>query len=84
MSKDDRTPLTYEQAVEMIPDTANIHTFRSNPMALIGCDWSIEEILKALKTGKPELAGEQATAMNHGLVIFDEYGPLFIATKETK
>ena len=82
MSNEERTPLTFEQAVEMLPDAAYIHTFRSNPMALIGCDWSLEEILKALKTGKPELAGEQATAMNHGLVIHDSYGPLFIATKD--
>lgn len=82
MNEDDRTFLAFEQAVAMLPDTAKIHTFRSNPMTLIGCDWNLEDILKKLKTGKPELAGEQATAMNHGLVIFDEHGPLFIATKE--
>jgi hypothetical protein len=56
---------------------------------MVGADWSRESVLDLLKTGKPELSGEMATSMGHGIVAWrkivndDElFDPLFIATKE--
>ena len=85
MSKeDDRTFLSPEEAEAMLPEGERIHTFRSNPIALIGCDWDRSKIIKAFKKYKPELSGEQTTAMGHAIVFFDEHGPLFVATVANK
>jgi hypothetical protein len=88
--KPDREYLTYEAAVALLPDGDTIHTF-VNPAGgmMVGADWSRESVLDLLKTGKPELSGEMATSMGHGIVAWrkivndDElFDPLFIATKE--
>ena len=91
--KDDsnkRVFLSYEEAEAMLPDGDTIHTFAGGGMMLIGADWSRKDVLELFKTGKPELAGDMATSMGHGLVAFlkvDEENdtksdPRFIATKE--
>lgn len=86
----DRVFLSYDDAVALLPDGEEIHTFvnPSNNM-LVGADWSREHILELLKTGAPELAGDAATSMGHGLVAFRvvdmekevKRDPIFIATK---
>ena len=78
--ENERVVLSPEVAESMLPEGERIHTFRSSPIALIGCDWDREEILKAFQTRKPELSGEQATAMGHGIVFFDDHGAVFVAT----
>ena len=79
---DKRKFLTFEDAVAMLPDKEEIHTFRNPGAALmVGSDWPREDIIEILRTGKPELGGATCTNMNHGLVIIDEDGPLFIETK---
>lgn len=87
----ERIHLTYDEAVAMLPEGDEIHTFISGGMMLIGADWSRESVLELLKTGKPEKSGEMAAGMGHGLVAFrdvrengDLYDPLFIKTKEEK
>lgn len=82
MSDDGRTFLTAKQAIAMLPEGDYVHTFRDGIGMLIGADWSRKDLIKAIKKAKPELAGEMATNMKHGLVIFDDHGPLFIQTKE--
>lgn len=89
VAKSERVKLTYDQAVAMLPDGDMIHTFMNpNGGMLIGADHSRESILNTLKTGRPELAGEAAKSMGHGIVVFlkvvgnDLYDPLFIQTKE--
>jgi hypothetical protein len=74
--------LTYEQAVAMLPDGDTIHTFLNPGAVLIGADWDREQVLDLLKTGKPELAGEMATRMDHGLAVVRENGPVWIQTKK--
>lgn len=83
MATEERVVLTMEQAEAMLPDGDDIHTFRdtNGRGPLIGADWSRANILEALRTKKPELSGELATKMDHGIVFFDEYGPVFVATK---
>lgn len=86
----ERVFLSYEEAVAMLPDGDRIHTFAGGGMALIGADWDRKDILELLKTGAPELAGEMATSMGHGMVAFlkvdkendTKSDPRFIATKE--
>ena len=83
--ENERVILSPEAAEAMLPEGERIHTFRSNPsVALIGCDWDRAEILKAFQTRKPELSGEQATAMGHGIVFFDDHGAVFVATLPNK
>lgn len=81
--EDERVPLTIEQVEAMLPDGERVHTFR-NPGAglMFGADWDRSEILEACKEFIPELSGPAATAMNHGIVLIDKSGPLFIETKE--
>ena len=71
MNDEERVVLTPEQAEAMLPDEPYIHTFRQAGMVLIGADWSRKSILDAIQKHRCELAGPAATAMNHGLVIFD-------------
>lgn len=78
----DRKYLSYDEAVALLPEDETIHVFRNPGVGcLIGADWDRGQVLEALKEHAPELAGEQATAMNHGIVIHDHHGPAFIATK---
>ena len=78
---DDVVKLTYDEAVAMLPE-GRVHTFVNPPMGiLIGADWDREDIYALLRSGRPELSGEQATAMGHGLVAFRETGPVFIETQ---
>ena len=80
---DDDYRLTYEQAVAMLPDGEQVHTFLDGGLALIGADWDREDVLALLRDGRPELSGEQATAMKHGLVAFRPTGPVFIETRQS-
>lgn len=73
--------LTYDDAVAMLPDGDTIHTFRSTPIALIGCDWDRKDLLSAIRDGDPQLGGQACTAMGHGLVIYAGGEPLFVETK---
>ena len=65
----------------MLSKEEYIHTFRQGPVGvLIGADWKRSDLLKAFQEYQPELSGEQATAMKHGLVFIDEFGAVFVET----
>jgi hypothetical protein len=84
ITEDGRTQLTFDEAVALLPDGDDIHTFLDSPIGLIGADWRRQQILDLFCEGQPELSGERATAMRHGLVVqrdADDGGPVFIATK---
>lgn len=78
----DRVPLTFDEAVAMLPDGDSIHTFMGGGMVLIGADWDRKDILELLQIGKPELSGENACNLGHGMVAWLRGRPLFIETKE--
>lgn len=84
ITEDGRTQLTFDEAVALLPDGDNVHTFLDGGFALIGADWRRDQILDLFRNGQPELSGPSATASGHGLVVsrdIDEGGPVFIATK---
>jgi hypothetical protein len=80
-----RFKITLKEAINLLPKEKEIHTFRQNRYALIGCDWNRENLIEALTEHKNDivLAGENAAKMNHGMAIFDPE-PLFIETNESK
>ena len=76
---DEKVILTPEQALSMLPDGDQIHTFRSMGFALIGCDWSRSSLEQEIREKQCEVGGDQCQAMNHGLVIWtSETEPLFV------
>lgn len=82
---DQKYLLTAAQAIAMLPDDTEIHTFvqaGNNPM-LLGADWTRAEVIAACHKDQPQLAGPIMTAMKHGLAIIrPDIGPVFIATKQ--
>ncbi len=74
--------ITYDDAIKMLPDGSEIHTFVNPHGMLIGADRSREEILNLLKSGAIKLSGWTATRMNHGLVVFDGEKNIFISTRK--
>jgi hypothetical protein len=74
--------LSYDEAVALLPDDEQIHTFVDGGLALIGADWDREDILKLLReTERREVTGPAAQAMGHGMAAYREAGPVFIETK---
>ena len=82
MSEEDRVVLSFYQAVAMLPDKQEIHTFRLSRVALIGADWDRSEIISAIKKYGVELSGPNASGMGHGMVLTDSNGFLFIETRK--
>ena len=81
--EDENVYLTFEEAVEMLPDSDHVHTFRNpGPGIMIGADFDRTKLLEKMKQSTVRLSGKSATAMKHGMALFDDTGPLFIATKE--
>ena len=80
MSEQEKMPL--EEAKALLPKGSKVHTFRNSSFMLIGTDWSKARVISAMKKFGVGLSGPQATAMNHGLVLIDDTGPLFIETTQ--
>lgn len=80
--RSDRVRVPTEQAIEMLPDGEMIHTFRQTPLCLVGADWTRQQVMAAIATFGAEFSGPAATAAKHGLVLKDETGYVFIATRE--
>jgi hypothetical protein len=71
--------LSFDEAVKLLPDREEIHTFR-NPRAgmLMGADWSREKLMEAMREASEiKVTGPSAQSTGHGLVI-DRDGLLFI------
>ena len=79
MSEDD---LTVEQALAMLPDGDEIHTFRQPAVSvMVGADWERDELAEAIRSAdRRVLTGEMATGMGHGMAIWSG-GWLFIETR---
>lgn len=82
MSDDDRIVLTTEQALGMLPDDDDIHTFRNPGGIMLGCDWTRDAITQAIENNECELGGEMCKRMNHGLVIWVDSKPLFVECRD--
>ena len=84
-----RVSLTAEQAISVLPEGKNVHTFADANFGIVGTDWSRENIIKRLECADHiELSGEIARAMNHGIYIYDKDANaeelIFIETNEEK
>ncbi len=78
---EERVFVSTEKALSMVSKDEHIHTFRSPAVGmLIGSDMHRETLIEKMDKFKVELSGEFATNMNHGLVLLDASGPLFIET----
>ncbi len=82
----DRKFITPEQAINLLNDSNEIHTFRNPNGILVGCDWKRENIIKHLTNNpdKIEIGGETCRLLKHGLIVEDNSGFLFIETNEEK
>jgi len=83
---EDRKFVSPAEALALLPEGEDIHTFRSGSFALIGVDWrreSVENVLQKFPD-KIEVAGSTARRMGHGLCVEDDKGFLFIATDADK
>lgn len=66
----ERVKLTKEQAISLLGNRECIHTFRNTWRILAGADRSREGLIEAFDNAiSLEIAGEQARAMGHWLVI---------------
>jgi hypothetical protein len=57
-----------------------VHTFRSSAIGLLGAHWAVEKARQAMEKYGVTESGEQAQAMNHGLVVIDDTSPVFFET----
>ena len=65
--------ITSKQAIKLLPDKDQIHTFYNMPFALLGADWNREDLIAALNAAdKIEISGEHARNMNHGLAMYND------------
>lgn len=62
-----------------------VHTFRSSAVGvLLGAHWPLEEVRVAMERFGVEEAGGVASALGHGLVVVDDHGPVFFATRSVR
>jgi hypothetical protein len=79
---DEAQPLTYDEAVALLPDGDRIHTILDGGIALIGAHWDRGDVLALLAaTDRREVTGTAAQSMGHGLAAFRDGEPVFIETR---
>ncbi len=81
--------ITAEEAISILPDGEEIHTFLNSPPGLIGADWSREDAINHIRRADfRELAGPWARSLKHGIAVYNKnckfYDICFIATDEEK
>ncbi len=84
MTEEPRKFLTIDEAKKAMKPGKQVHTFRSSTNMLVGCDWSRAHLLEILEKHSETIqrGGEMCSKMGHGLVVFDDQGPLFIETRD--
>jgi hypothetical protein len=65
-------------------DDRRVHTFRQTGPILLGADWGFDELVEAIKEYGVEESGPGASGMHHGLIMTDDRGEVFIATKPSE
>lgn len=86
----ERRFITTEEAIALIPQDDEIHTFYQMGNSLVGADWDRADILQKLsECDKLEIAGGMARSMGHGLAVYRsdtkwQSDVLFIQTDEDK
>ncbi len=69
--KGERTILTREEALSVLDVKGDqVHCFaNSAPGVMIGADWDVPDVASLFERFEVELAGEAATAIDHGVVV---------------
>jgi hypothetical protein len=74
--------LTKEQAIELLNDGDDIHTFLNPNGMLIGADMSRKRVIELIEIAETiEIGGPQCVAMKHGLCVRSEGRMYFIESK---
>ena len=87
---EERRFITCEDAISILPNSENIHTFYNTSFGLLGADWSRSDIIDKLQNSEIiELTGETARSMRHGMCAYNkdtkyQKDILFIETDEEK
>ena len=77
--------IAFDEAEKRLPNSKRVHTFRQAGRLMLGADWDRSSLLDVMrKAPEIQVTGPQAQAMKHGLCIFDDHGPLFIETANSK
>lgn len=82
--------ITKQQAISVLPDGDNVHTFYNSSFGLVGADWSKDDIIdKIERSDIVELTGKMARNMGHGICVYNKDTKyhdeiLFIETDEKK
>lgn len=79
---DEDYKISYEKAIELLPDGDTIHTFINSGFMLIGADWNRQEVLDSIKKYGANRSGEVATRMNHSINFHDGEKFVFLETKK--
>ena len=86
-----RRYITADEAINLLPDKDEIHTFYQVSFGLLGADWSRSEVIDHLKTSGMviEITGSQARNMGHGIAAYPKDAKkqsqiLFIETDKNK
>jgi hypothetical protein len=85
----ERRYITPDEAISLLPDGDEIHTFIDSG-CLIGADWSREEIIDKISSSDVrEITGPAARGMGHGLVVYNKSAKyqsdlLFIETDKAR
>lgn len=79
-----RVFISYDQAMEMLPEKDRVHTFRQGGIFFLGADIDKKRLLNQMKKFQDtlELTGPLARSMNHKIALRDDRGALFIETKK--
>lgn len=82
--------ISAEQAISLLPEGDEIHTFYNMPFGVLGADWSRQDVIDKLnESDKIEITGEMARSMKHGIAVYNDdtkrqSDVLFIETDENK
>lgn len=81
---EEKEVISYERAIEMLPKRERVHTLRCIGPVELGIDVDKNKLLEKMKNFQEtiELTGPNARSVNHGVVLRDDKGLLFIETKE--
>jgi hypothetical protein len=71
-----------DAALAMLPEGDRIHTFVNPGGILVGADWDRADVVALIQSGKPELTGNTATRVGHGIAVLDRGRYVFIETRE--
>jgi len=87
MNDMDKRLITPDEAISLLIEGEEIHTFHNARGMLLGCDNSREDIIERLRAqpDKIEIGGPQCRKMGHGIILWEgENNPLFIESNEEK